>query len=518
MCGLVGYSGKGNYNIDKIKFLMLWNSIERGKDATGIYTPSSGLLKDNEPASKFFQQKEMDLLVPDNQLIAHVRAKTVGANLAKCAHPFDYENIVLAHNGTLLDYSSLAKSYGLESKDYDVDSQILAYGINRAFGEGVTVDNLNVETLTEYKGAAALLIYSKKLDCIFLFKDKERPLCFAYDIDGNMYISSLSDPLRALGLLEVKVFQDDVLYCIKEGKIVDRKVYQTYEETHKNEFNGKVRKRGEKGQSFPKLKKGQRGLERSSSFKGYHLLDLWLLSTAQTWATNKGSFDKQAILKKDRYYRVTGYYTDEAMVIQVRDENTNLGQAWLSDFDLDNCIPQEGDPFRILVNITDYKGTKRLFSKDDIVLVSNYSIQDGVIDLWHDADQRSYEVSTEYCKPLTYEEGYNYIADLEKKKKDSEGNIEEAEIVEETPFIDTLPDKDTTFFNFEEEKESNLDDLVDTKAFLAVLDILDGQVNGLEEDYSANFDLTPKINEIKSTISSSKDKTYLASLVEEVLS
>lgn len=520
-CGLIGYSGVSNYNIDKIKFLMLWNSIERGRDATGIYTPSSGLAKDNEPASKFFTQKEMKQIVPDNQLIAHVRAKTVGANLARCAHPFDYENIVLAHNGTLTDYINLAKSYGLESKDYDVDSQILAYGVNRAFGEGVTADNLNIETLTEYKGAAAMLIYSKKLDCIYLFKDEYRPLCFAYDDEGNMYISSISEPLRALGLTEPLSFADNTLYCISQGKIVSRKIYATYEETHKSEYVGKVRKRGEKGQKFPKLKKGQRGLKaESSDFKSYHLLSLWLLCTRQTWA-GKGSFEKNAILKKDRYYLVTGYYSDEAKVIQVKDENGDLGQAWISDFDLDNCIPQEGDLFRIASNVVTKKDDSQLYAKDEVALIVKYNIDFGTLDIWHDKNNREYEVNTDFGKCLTYEEAYDYLQAVEEK----EGSVKEAEIIEETPFIDSLPEKQVdivaNFFDFEEtstdkDKESNLDDFISTKSFLGVLDILDNQVNGLEEDYSADMDLTPKINEIKSTLSSSKDKAYLDSLVEKV--
>ena len=44
-CGLIGFSGKTNFDKEKINLLMLWNSFERGKDATGIYTPKNGLVK-----------------------------------------------------------------------------------------------------------------------------------------------------------------------------------------------------------------------------------------------------------------------------------------------------------------------------------------------------------------------------------------------------------------------------------------------------------------------------------------
>ena len=33
-CGIVGFSGDNNYNLDKIKGLMIWNSVERGD--TGV--------------------------------------------------------------------------------------------------------------------------------------------------------------------------------------------------------------------------------------------------------------------------------------------------------------------------------------------------------------------------------------------------------------------------------------------------------------------------------------------------
>ena len=52
-CGLIGYSGKKNFNKDKINLVMLWNSFERGRDSTGIYSPKNNLIKEADPAAKF---------------------------------------------------------------------------------------------------------------------------------------------------------------------------------------------------------------------------------------------------------------------------------------------------------------------------------------------------------------------------------------------------------------------------------------------------------------------------------
>jgi len=42
MCGQLGYSGTKPFDIEKIKLLTLWNSLERGEDATGFYSPLNG--------------------------------------------------------------------------------------------------------------------------------------------------------------------------------------------------------------------------------------------------------------------------------------------------------------------------------------------------------------------------------------------------------------------------------------------------------------------------------------------
>lgn len=505
MCGIIGFSGKSNYNLDKVKFLMLWNSVERGRDATGIYTPSSGLMKDNDPAGKFFCGKEIKNLKEDNQLIAHVRAKTVGQNLAKCAHPFDETNIVLAHNGTLVDYGSLALNYGLKVIEWDVDSQILAYGINRAFdSENVNLDTLNIDTLSEYKGAAALLFYSKKLDMMFVFKDKERTLYYGYDADKSMYISSLDDPLKALGLEDIQSFTNNTLYGIKHGEIVKEQVYKTYAETHKNEYNGKVQRR-EQGLRFPKLKKGQRGFDVSSDdFKPHFLLGLWLLCDTQTWECTRGAYDRFAITKKNRYYKVTGFYTDKARVIEIMDENGEYGQAYLSTFDIENCLPLSGDVIQLTRGVTAAKDKGVLWNKGDYATVSSYDIEDATIELWSEQRNKSFYVSTSIIKRLTVEE-----------------EIEYWDKCSNTPPLTTAPSTELPLVinpdtsPFVEKPEEKQDEYIDSRIYFGMLDLMDIEISALEEEYDASKDITPKINDIRIKIELSRDKTYLNTLVTQ---
>ncbi len=207
MCGLTGFSGEGKASPDKLKLLMLWNFFERGKDATGIYSPKQGLIKSCHDARSYMKElSEID----DNLFIGHVRASTIGNNTSKNAHPFHIGNIVLAHNGTLTDYFDLAKDLEMKNKDWDVDSQILAYGLNKF----PTFDVLNM-----FYGAAALLwVDTRRPERLLAFRNPDRPL-FRGKAKEGMYISSIGESLTAIGCTDVKEFTENNVYSIHNGKV-----------------------------------------------------------------------------------------------------------------------------------------------------------------------------------------------------------------------------------------------------------------------------------------------------------
>ena len=207
MCGIVGFSGKENFNKDKINLLMVWNSFERGKDSTGIYTPKNQIQKEVKVATEFLNNIPFE---EDNFLIAHVRAKTVGANIAKNAHPFKEDNVILCHNGTLRNHYGLLRKYDLKYQDFDVDSHIIC---------GIMAKEKNFKVLSEIEGAAAMLITDTNNPSImYVFRNADRPL-FKGTIDGGMYISSIKESLEVIGCKNVKEFKENYLYTIKDGLI-----------------------------------------------------------------------------------------------------------------------------------------------------------------------------------------------------------------------------------------------------------------------------------------------------------
>lgn len=221
-CGIVGFSGPGKFDKNIIKFLMYWNSIERGLDATGFFTKESGIVKDNVSADKFFADTKSDKLQPTNLLIGHVRAKTIGINTIKNAHPFDIGNLIGVHNGTLKNHYEICRNYNISINKYDVDSQILYHALNEDFEKETPFKILN-----SYVGAAALLFYDKKSDCLYACHDEQRPLYYGY-LKGNMYISSIKESLIAVDCVKVKEFPINTIHKIKDGKILETTVFKNY--------------------------------------------------------------------------------------------------------------------------------------------------------------------------------------------------------------------------------------------------------------------------------------------------
>jgi len=209
VCGLVGFSGPEPFNKQNIDTLMYINSLERGLDATGIYSNLNELQKDIIPGWKFITES-VDL-VPDTMFMGHVRSKTVGVNSIINAHPFKRDNCILIHNGTLKNHWDLLKKYDLKIEDYSVDSDIITLCLNKS---------VYFSVLSEIEGSAALIFHDIRIkNRLYVFKNKERPL-FRGHIGPNMYISSLEESLELINCINIKEFDNDKLYTLEDGLFI----------------------------------------------------------------------------------------------------------------------------------------------------------------------------------------------------------------------------------------------------------------------------------------------------------
>lgn len=98
-------------------------------------------------------------------MIGHNRFATMGKITRNNAHPFHFENVVGAHNGSLRNFKNLKGFF-----DYPVDSQVLYNSINE--------DGLE-HTLANIEGAYALTYWDKKTKKMNFIRNTERPLYLA---------------------------------------------------------------------------------------------------------------------------------------------------------------------------------------------------------------------------------------------------------------------------------------------------------------------------------------------------
>lgn len=104
-------------------------------------------------------------------LIGHNRYATKGAHTTENAHPFDFPNVVGAHNGTL-DHWCIKTLY--DADKFGTDSEAIFSNINK-FG----LD----ETLKKIAGAWALVWFDKHLKTINFLRNDKRPLYYTYSKD-----------------------------------------------------------------------------------------------------------------------------------------------------------------------------------------------------------------------------------------------------------------------------------------------------------------------------------------------
>lgn len=210
MANLVGEPLKKAFND------MLYLDVLRGEDSTGVAAisgiasdkPEVELFKSLGTPSDFFYEHNKAIrqrtltYKPVNIYIGHNRFATQGKVIAENAHPFEYENVVGAHNGTV-DMSSLRSFHGW--KDLDVDSQIIYSHLSHT----QSID----EVWKDADGAMALVWYDKVNKKLNMIRNSQRPLYVVYTADDKsimwaseswmLVISALRNNLKLHDIIEL---------------------------------------------------------------------------------------------------------------------------------------------------------------------------------------------------------------------------------------------------------------------------------------------------------------------------
>lgn len=174
MCGLAGIAGNTTAKLRDGFLDLLTVTQLRGRDATGAFVVRNGnetvFAKTLGTPEWLFDLKSFDSLVRGVPKImaGHCRSKTIGENTVRNAHPYDFENLIGMHNGTLRAY------YNMDGYDHKLtDSHCLYHNIDRR-GVEETVRDLDPD------GAWALVWWDKVENTLNFLRNDKRPLWFAW--------------------------------------------------------------------------------------------------------------------------------------------------------------------------------------------------------------------------------------------------------------------------------------------------------------------------------------------------
>ncbi len=179
MCGIVGVGrftkgGLLKNDLDIFKQMLIGDCL-RGLDGTGIaritqaghsdWKKIHGAPFDLFRAKGVYSWLDRSVSSCDRVLIGHNRLASLGTKVStQNAHPFEFENITLVHNGYISNTDSLHDN---KKQKFDVDSEELCYAIAH---KGL------VPTLEKITGAFSLVIFDSSKKELYFFRNMERPM------------------------------------------------------------------------------------------------------------------------------------------------------------------------------------------------------------------------------------------------------------------------------------------------------------------------------------------------------
>lgn len=216
MCGHVGVAGIITSKEERAFRTMLRLDVLRGEDSTGIASMSSSgifkVAKDATNAYDFLNTKEAKepFYGVLRVLLGHNRAATKGKVVAENAHPFIYDNIIGAHNGTLNRWGNL-----LDGSKFDVDSKAI---FNHIAEEDVA------DLWSKLDGAAALVWMNKEEKTVNFLRNSKRELYYTTSTDGKCFFWA-SEPWmmyvactrEGIDIEKPVMFKENVHYTLTTG-------------------------------------------------------------------------------------------------------------------------------------------------------------------------------------------------------------------------------------------------------------------------------------------------------------
>ena len=182
MCGIAGIISENDVDINFFNNLLL-STMERGEDATGIWTEQTGVIKDGIRATAFIQKYKKDYSTKTNIIIGHCRKSSGSkADNNNNNHPFEDTKGILIHNGSV-DRMDKIEDYIYKG---DCDSEVLL--------SHITTNGIP-NGLKEVQGSAAVAyINNTNKSEIFLWRDTN-PIVVAFNIKTKTIVFASTEEI-----------------------------------------------------------------------------------------------------------------------------------------------------------------------------------------------------------------------------------------------------------------------------------------------------------------------------------
>lgn len=220
MCGICGIiTGTISQHEVGIFRRLLYLSAFRGEDSTGVFAVKNESGKMSTPFYKDIGNPMEWMSLYDNEfktelhtsdtsaLIGHTRHATKGSVSKANAHPFDFENVIGVHNGTLWTEPTL------KGKKPETDSEAL-YAYMNEHGLEKTLSEIS-DTADAY----TLVFYDKKAKTLNAIRNDKRPLSFV-PVSGGSTIYWASEAGMLRWILDRENIKYEDVYTIHPGYLL----------------------------------------------------------------------------------------------------------------------------------------------------------------------------------------------------------------------------------------------------------------------------------------------------------
>ena len=208
MCGIFGIIGSEPIEHDEFAQLGELNK-ERGNLGFGGYMAKLSDTAVSERTFRFPHPFQAALLPvePAHVALGHIRAPTASRSdsIAEL-HPFEAEDLLLAHNGLLLNHWQFPQ-WRLNTA-VSVDSQVILGGISHHLANGNAIEESISQTVSQLEGQQACWLWSKSQQMLYLWRVMS-PIYINKSTQDFRFSSTKSDSINTL-LEEGNIYQFDV--------------------------------------------------------------------------------------------------------------------------------------------------------------------------------------------------------------------------------------------------------------------------------------------------------------------